>query len=149
MLINAANPPATVTIALADRSYPIVIGTGLMADPLTYQHLPAASTALIVSNSTVAPLYLAQLQVALQGRFAKVVVCILPDGEAHKHWQCLQLIFDALLENHCDRQTILFANTQWKKRLGEYEAPELDEGLRDGLQDFIDRKKAEMADAWY
>ena len=41
------------------------------------------------------------------------------------------------------------ANAQWKKRLAEYEAPELDEGLRDGLQGFIDRKKAGMADAWY
>jgi trimethylamine---corrinoid protein Co-methyltransferase len=41
------------------------------------------------------------------------------------------------------------ANTLWKKRLAEYEAPALDEGLRDGLQDFIDRKKAGMADAWY
>jgi trimethylamine---corrinoid protein Co-methyltransferase len=41
------------------------------------------------------------------------------------------------------------ANTAWKKRLAEYEAPPLDESLRDGLQDFIDRKKASMADAWY
>ena len=41
------------------------------------------------------------------------------------------------------------ANAQWKKRLSEYEAPALDEGLRDGLQDFIDGKKAGMADAWY
>lgn len=41
------------------------------------------------------------------------------------------------------------ANTLWKKRLAEFEAPALDEGLRDGLQDFIDRKKAGMADAWY
>lgn len=41
------------------------------------------------------------------------------------------------------------ANAQWKKRLAEFEAPSLDEGLRDGLQDFIDAKKAGMADAWY
>jgi trimethylamine---corrinoid protein Co-methyltransferase len=41
------------------------------------------------------------------------------------------------------------ANTLWKKRLAEYEAPPLNESLRDGLQDFIDRKKADMADAWY
>ncbi len=41
------------------------------------------------------------------------------------------------------------ANAQWKKRLAEYDAPALDVGLRDGLQDFIDRKKASMADAWY
>ncbi len=41
------------------------------------------------------------------------------------------------------------ANALWKKRLAEFEAPALDEGLRNGLQDFIDRKKAGMADAWY
>jgi trimethylamine---corrinoid protein Co-methyltransferase len=41
------------------------------------------------------------------------------------------------------------ANTLWKKRLADYEAPPLNESLRDGLQDFIDRKKAGMADAWY
>ena len=41
------------------------------------------------------------------------------------------------------------ANAQWKKRLAEFEAPPLDEGLREGLQDFIDAKKAGMADAWY
>lgn len=41
------------------------------------------------------------------------------------------------------------ANRLWKKRLAEYEAPALDEGLRDGLNDFVARKKAESADAWY
>ncbi len=41
------------------------------------------------------------------------------------------------------------ANALWKKRLAEFEAPPLDDGLRDGSQDFIDRKKAGMADAWY
>ena len=41
------------------------------------------------------------------------------------------------------------ANVLWKKRLAEFEAPSLDDGIRDGLQDFIDRKKAGIADAWY
>ena len=41
------------------------------------------------------------------------------------------------------------ANALWKKRLAEYEAPSLDEGIRDGLQDFIDRKKSGVSDAWY
>ena len=41
------------------------------------------------------------------------------------------------------------ANRLWKKRLAEYEAPPLDEGVRDGLQDYIGRKKAEMSDAWH
>ena len=101
--------PVKVHIALADRSYPIVIGSGLFANALTYQHLPFATAAVIVSNTTVAPLYAAQLQAALQGKFAKIVMCVMPDGEVHKTWSCLQLIFDALLENGCDRQTILFA----------------------------------------
>ncbi|PTE14992.1 trimethylamine methyltransferase family protein [Pseudogemmobacter blasticus] len=41
------------------------------------------------------------------------------------------------------------ANRAWKLRLAEYEAPPLDEGLRDGLRDFVARRKAEVADAWY
>ena len=41
------------------------------------------------------------------------------------------------------------ANALWKKRLAEFEAPKLDEGIRDGLQEFVDAKKASMADAWY
>ena len=109
MTSDFPHAPVKVSIALADRSYPIVIGSGLFADPLTYQPLPSAAQAVVVSNTTVAPLYAAQLQAALQGKFAKVVLCVLPDGEEHKTWSCLQLIFDALLENVCDRQTVLFA----------------------------------------
>ncbi len=101
--------PAQVTIHLADRSYPIVIGTGLLGHSATYQNLPSAQTALIVSNTTVSPLYAAQLQAALQARYARVLLLALPDGEAHKDWLNLQLIFDALLANGCDRKTILFA----------------------------------------
>ena len=100
---------ARVDIQLADRTYPIVIGAGLFVNPLTYQKLPFATTAVIVSNTTVAPLYAALLHTALKSQFSKVVVCVLPDGEAHKTWPCLQLIFDALLENSCDRKSILFA----------------------------------------
>ena len=109
MTSNSPIVPVKVSIALADRSYSIFIGSGLFADPLTYQHLPSASTALIVSNTTVAPIYAARLKAALQGYFAKIILCVLPDGEVYKDWQNLQLIFDALLENSCDRQTVLFA----------------------------------------
>ncbi|MDZ4093981.1 MAG: trimethylamine methyltransferase family protein, partial [Paracoccaceae bacterium] len=41
------------------------------------------------------------------------------------------------------------ANRLWKKRLADYEAPALDSGLREGLDDFVARQKAGMADAWY
>ena len=101
--------PVQVHINLAERSYPICIGAGLLGAASTYQHLPPASTALIVSNTTVAPLYAAQLQTALQARYGKVLLITLPDGEAHKDWSTLQLIFDALLGNGCDRKTVLFA----------------------------------------
>ena len=98
-----------VRIDLAERSYPIVIGSQLLAATPTYRGLPQAASALIVSNSTVAPLYAEQLRTALQPLFNQVHLLVLPDGEAHKGWPTLQLIFDALLENACDRKTVLFA----------------------------------------
>ncbi|MFZ2388795.1 MAG: 3-dehydroquinate synthase family protein, partial [Polaromonas sp.] len=106
---NSSLRAAQVHIDLAERSYPIVIGTQLLGNALTYQHLPKAATALVVSNTTVAPLYAAQLMQALRACYDKVLLLTLPDGEVHKDWQTLQLIFDALLENGCDRKTILFA----------------------------------------
>jgi len=103
--------PATqqVSIDLGERSYPIIIGAGLLGDTATYQNLPAASTALIVSNAVVAPLYADALRNALQPHYQRVLQVALPDGEVHKDWPTLQLIFDALLENGCDRKTVLFA----------------------------------------
>jgi 3-dehydroquinate synthase len=99
----------TVSIDLAERSYDIHIGSGLMRQEAMFEGLPKASSVLIVSNTTVAPLYAAQLQTALSKRYAKVFTLQLPDGEAHKNWQTLNLIFDALLQNGCDRKTLLVA----------------------------------------
>jgi 3-dehydroquinate synthase len=98
-----------VPIELGDRSYPISLGTGLLADPATWAGVPPAAQALIVTNTTVAPLYAASLQQALAGRHKAIHVVALPDGEEHKNWQTLNLIFDALLENACDRKTVLYA----------------------------------------
>ena len=106
---NSPSARTQVQISLAERSYPIVIGSGLLGDISSYQQLPSASTALIVSNTVVGPLYAAQLQAALQSRYSKVLLVTLPDGEIHKDWPTLQLIFDALLQNGCDRKTVLFA----------------------------------------
>ena len=99
----------SLTIALGERSYPIQIGCGLLADAASFVDLPSASAALIVSNSTVAPLYAQALRAALQHHYAQVHSVVLPDGEAYKDWQTLNLIFDALLQNSCDRKTVLFA----------------------------------------
>ncbi len=109
MQANSFPAAAQVHIDLAERSYLIIIGTRLLGNPLTYQHLPKAATALVVSNTSVAPLYAAQLQAALQTRYGKVLLMTLPDGEVHKDWPTLQLIFDVLLQNACDRKTVLFA----------------------------------------
>ena len=102
-------PAQIVSIDLAQRSYPILIGSGLIAQPLTYADLPQASQALIVTNATVAPLYLQGLRGALQGKYRQIQEVVLPDGEQHKTWQTLNLIFDALLGQACDRKTVLFA----------------------------------------
>lgn len=109
MQANSSPAAAKIQIDLGERSYPIVIGSGLLGSSLTYQGIPKAATALVVSNTTVAPLYAAQLTEALRRRYDKVLQVILPDGEIHKDWPTLQLIFDALLENGCDRKTVLFA----------------------------------------
>ncbi len=99
----------TVHIDLGERSYPIVIAEGLLAQSSTWQALPKAAAALVVTNDVVAPLYLSTLKQALSGQYAQVHEVVLPDGEAHKDWQTLNLIFDALLQHGCDRKTVLFA----------------------------------------
>jgi 3-dehydroquinate synthase len=98
----------TVSIDLAERSYDIQIGCGLL-QPAQFAGLPRATSVLIVSNTTVAPLYAARLAAALGAHCSKIYTLTLPDGEAHKTWQTLNLIFDALLHNGCDRKTLLVA----------------------------------------
>ena len=109
------NPsPATlatehVRIALAERGYDIAIGAGLIDNASAWQGLPKAAAALIVTNDTVAPLYLATLQKSLEPHYPRLLVCTLPDGESHKTWESLNQIFDVLLANACDRHTVLLA----------------------------------------
>ena len=101
--------PQRVDIHLGDRSYPILIGTDLIGGAAQFAAVPMAASALIVTNTTVGPLYTATLQKALTGRFGAVHVLELPDGEAYKEWTTLNLIFDALLGHGCDRKTVMFA----------------------------------------
>ena len=105
----AAQAPLRVPIELGDRSYNILIGASLIDDPASYEGLPKGGSALIVTNETVAPLYLARLQARLQARHRQVHSVVLPDGERHKEWGTLQKIFDALLAAGCDRKTVLYA----------------------------------------
>jgi shikimate kinase / 3-dehydroquinate synthase len=99
----------TIDVALGSRSYPIEIGRGLLDDPqLLARHLGGGKVA-IVTNTTVAPLYLARVAAPLRAAGREVVEIVLPDGEEHKHWATLNLIFDGLLANKCDRKTTVVA----------------------------------------
>ncbi len=99
----------TLTVGLGERSYPIHIGSGLLARPeLLQPHLPRKRAA-IVTNTTVAPLYLDRLQQTLAGMGVNSVPVVLPDGEEYKTGETLNLIYDALLANRCERSTPLIA----------------------------------------
>ncbi len=99
----------TLTVDLGDRSYPIHIGPGLLdrAD-LVVPHL-AQKRVMVVTNTTVAPLYLARLTATLEAAGIAVANVVLPDGEAYKNWETLNLIFDALLAGRAERKTTLIA----------------------------------------
>ena len=97
----------TLTVELGERSYPIYIGDTLLGQAeLLKQHI-AGNSALIVSNTTVAPLYLEKTQSMLSGLKHEAV--ILPDGEKYKNLEVLNQIYDGLLRNRFDRNTTVIA----------------------------------------
>ena len=99
----------TLNVNLGERSYPILIGEGLLSQSrLILPHL-AQKQAAIVTNTTVAPIYLDSLRQGLERDGVKVVPIILPDGEAYKNTDTLNQIYDALLSHRCERKTTLIA----------------------------------------
>ncbi len=99
----------TLNVALGDRAYPIHIGRGLLSQPeLILQYLKRKQVA-IITNTTVAPLYLEKLAKPLRDAGVGVIEIILPDGEAYKNSGTLNTIYDALLQNRCERSTTLIA----------------------------------------
>jgi len=104
---NAAQ--LTLNVELGERTYPIAIGPGLLADPAALVRHVGGHKAAIVTNTTVAPLYLERVAAPLRAAGKEVVEIVLPDGEEHKQWGSLMAVFDALLANKCDRKTTLIA----------------------------------------
>lgn len=97
----------TLDVDLGERSYPILIGEKLIErGELLSPHIRGKQVA-IVTNDTVAPLYLERLMQSLAGYAVTPVV--LPDGEAYKNWETLQTIFDGLLSARHDRNTTIIA----------------------------------------
>jgi 3-dehydroquinate synthase len=99
----------TLSVALGERSYPIHVGTGLLGRADLVVSILARKSVAVVTNTTVAPLFLEQLAHALAREGVDVVRIVVPDGEDHKDWQTLNKIFDALLESRCGRDTTLIA----------------------------------------
>ena len=100
----------SLNVELGDRSYPIAIGRGLLDDTsLLNRHIGGSGKVAIVTNTTVAPLYLDKVAGPLRAAGREVVPIILRDGEEFKNWESLNEVFDALLANKCDRKTTLVA----------------------------------------
>lgn len=98
-----------LSLSLGDHSYPILIGGGLLSRADLILPFLRTTRVALVSNSTVAPLYLEPLAGGLQKVGVGVTPIILPDGEAYKTWESLNLIYDALLAARCDRGTTIIA----------------------------------------
>lgn len=99
----------SLIVSLADRSYPIHIGSGVASRvDLLLPHL-ASPKAVIVTNTTVAPLYADTLSRLLLDTGVESSSILLEDGEQFKSWETLNSVFDFLLEKHCDRTTTLIA----------------------------------------
>jgi 3-dehydroquinate synthase len=99
----------TLNVALDERAYPIHIGSGLLTRADLLAPVLKKKKAAVVTNTTVAPLYLETLLKTLGELGIEAMPVILPDGEAYKNWETLNLIFDALLGAHCERSTTLIA----------------------------------------
>lgn len=98
-----------LTVGLQERSYDIHVGAELLSQAeLLLAHVPRKRVA-IVTNTTVAPLYLERLDNTLRSVGISSTAVILPDGESYKTSATLNLIYDALLENRCERSTPLIA----------------------------------------
>ena len=97
----------TVNVDLGERSYPIFIGDNLLSNAELLLPYLGKGRVVVVTNDVVAPLYLEQLKQTLGSRFTDAVV--LPDGEAHKDLDAINVIYDRLLRGKYDRQTTLIA----------------------------------------
>jgi 3-dehydroquinate synthase len=101
--------PITLNVDLGERSYPILIGPGLLDAAASLAAAVTGPRAAIVTNTVVAPLYLERLAGTLKALGKEVIPIVLPDGEEEKNWASLMQIFDVLLREKCDRKTTVVA----------------------------------------
>jgi 3-dehydroquinate synthase len=93
-------------VDLGERSYPILIAPNALNQVAKYVQ---SHRVMIVTNTTIAPLYLERVKASLLAVGKQVEQLILPDGEEFKSMESLSLVFDVLLQKKCDRKTTLIA----------------------------------------
>lgn len=91
-----------LTVELGTRTYPILIGGGLLARGELMQPYLGGGSAVVVTNTTIEPLYLPRLALALSAIGVRATTLALPDGETHKNWESLNAIHDAMLAARCE-----------------------------------------------
>ncbi|HHG8774058.1 TPA: 3-dehydroquinate synthase [Raoultella planticola] len=98
-----------LTVTLGERSYPITIAAGLFNDPASFQPLKSGDQVMLVTNETLAPLYLDNVRSVLEQAGVNVDSVILPDGEQYKSLTVMDTVFTALLQKPHGRDTTLVA----------------------------------------
>ena len=100
----------TLTVNLGDRSYPIYVGAGILARAGEFlQAAGLRGKVAVVSNSTVAKLYIEPVNEALTRAGFEVVTILIPDGEEHKNLDSLAMIYDRLVRARFERKSIILA----------------------------------------
>ncbi|MFP1916838.1 3-dehydroquinate synthase [Lonsdalea quercina] len=98
-----------IIVTLGERSYPITIAAGLFSNADSFLPLKAGDQVMLVTNDTLAPLYLNAVRIVLENVGVRVDQVILPDGEKYKSLTILDQVFSALLEKPHGRDTTLVA----------------------------------------
>ncbi len=98
-----------ITVTLGERSYPITIAAGLFNDPASFEPLKSGDQVMLVTNETLAPLYLDKVASRLAQAGVNVDSVILPDGEQFKTLSVMDTVFTALLKKPHGRDTTLIA----------------------------------------
>lgn len=99
----------TLSVALGERTYAVHVGSGLIDRADLVLPVLERKKVGIVTNTTVAPLFLERVARALATAGVEIVRVVLADGEEHKDWASLNAVFDALIEQRCGRDTTLVA----------------------------------------
>jgi len=99
----------TLNVALGERKYPIHIGPAILEKSDLLLPILRQPKVAVVSNTTIAPLYLQRFASSLEKIGVEVSSIILPDGESYKNWETLNIIFDKLLERRYERSSTLVA----------------------------------------